>query len=296
MFLTYTDALKMVNPVMGDLNAQAQGSAAELDALRTITTPGLTYIRPLVSAGETVSNSRTDNQGVPASLAAIGNETITFKTYTKYMSLDSRTAAGLGDKLSELQAEQALWKTVEQRNELGLDILAGIKSKAGVVVNAGGATANGCTSAYLVYTGVQGSQILLSNLMELGDWYKDDIYAGVDGNQNALFYPGFKSFVQIHAGFSAGDTQGIIRIANLDATKTLSDSILADALAALPTVYSADKGNVVVLMSRRGRSMLQHNRTTALNVNVPTPVDFDGYKIIATDSILSTEAVYTPPA
>jgi len=293
--LTMTDALKAVNPVLGELYRVAQGSAPELDLLPTKTISGLQYRRPKLSTGDSVSGTRTDNAGVVAATAAIGFDSFDLATYTKYLTLDSRVASGFGDQLATMQAEQAAFKTIEQRAEIGsafyTALLAAAVANTSGLKKAGAGTTAANTSAYLVYLGPQGAEAILSKDSLIGDWEQDDITYWDATAEKMKSYPGWKSFIQTHAAFSLGDAQGVARVANCDASAPLTDSLLSDALALLPTVYTADKNNLVILVSRRGRSMIQHSRTTAVNVNVPTPTDFDGYRIMATDSIPNTEAV-----
>ncbi len=168
----------------------------------------------------------------------------------------------------------------------------------GSVINAAGTTASTASSVYAVKLGKQDVTLVGGNgqIPMLGDFRDETIY---DASSNPL--PGRVADLIGWIGMQIGNVNCVRRIANLtaDSTKGCTDSLLADLMNSFPVGYRPD----VIFMSRRSRLQLQKARTVVLNggatgqvkgsdqQTAPIPTEYDGVPIIASDSILNTDAI-----
>lgn len=163
-----------------------------------------------------------------------------------------------------------------------------IAATSGMTVDAGGTTASTGSSVWAVKLGPQGVQWVVGNdgAFELDD---PDVQFvnGADGNP-------MKAYTQsllVRIGLQVGNLNGVARLKKLteDSGKGLDDDKLADLISQFPVGYKPD----VLFMSRRSRKQLQQSRTatTPTGAAAPMPVDYDGIPIVATDSIVNTEAL-----
>jgi len=167
---------------------------------------------------------------------------------------------------------------------------------AGMIVNAAGTTADTASSVYFVKFGDQDISLVMGNnaSMELGDFRVESL-TDADG----LKGPGEVADLCSWIGMQSASPNSVVRIKNLtaDAGKGLTDLLIADALNLFPTGWVPD----AIFMSRRSRTQLQKSRTVVLQGSgsnrpnqpmlAPTPSEYEGIPIIATDSILNTEPV-----
>jgi hypothetical protein len=155
-------------------------------------------------------------------------------------------------------------------------------------VDAGGTTANTATSVWGVKFGPQNVTWVWGNggEMTLPDPY---ITRGTDSNNNPLDI--YRQSMLAYPGLQLGDRRSVVRIKNIttDAGKGLTDSLLFNAVTALPSGMVPD----LWLMSRRSLMQLRASRT-ATNVTgapAPIPTDGGGIPIYMTDSISNFEPV-----
>jgi len=169
-----------------------------------------------------------------------------------------------------------------------------------MVVNATGTTAGTGSSVYFVKFGLKDVQLIFGNgtVLKLPP-FRDETLTDANGGK----FDGLISHLTGWAGIQCTNPNSLVRICNLTADngKGLTDALLASALAKFPAGVVPD----AIFMTRRSRKQLQDARSAlvALQGNgksgtlgggstyVPTPTDFEGIPIVATDSLLDTEAL-----
>lgn len=158
-----------------------------------------------------------------------------------------------------------------------------------MVVDGGGVAANVQTSVYAIRTNNDGSDCSLivgaEGLIDWGETYEQAIEAA--GSQ--LKFPAYVTPILGYLGLQIGSAQSVGRLANVDATATLTDDMLADLLATAP----ADRPFNLLVMNRTSQVQLQKSRTAtnATGAPAPFPMEAFGVPIITTEAITSTEAV-----
>lgn len=166
-----------------------------------------------------------------------------------------------------------------------------------ITIDATGAAAGTASSVYAVKFGVQDVQMIAGNnsTFELGDFYKQLVAGPVAGTS----YEAWVAALTGWFGLQIGNENAVRRICNLTAEsgKGLTDSLLANLMGTFPVGYRPD----AIFMSRRSRTQLQTARTVVLQgqgtnrpnqpVVAPIPTEYEGVPIIATDSILNTDAI-----
>lgn len=166
-----------------------------------------------------------------------------------------------------------------------------------LTVNATGTTADTASSVYAVKFGEQDAMLIggMGTSFELGEFYKQMV-AGPTANTS---FEAYVAALTSWIGLQVGNENCARRIYNLtaDSGKGLTDLLLADLIATFPVGYVPD----AIFMSRRSRTQLQKSRTVVLQGSsksrpdqpalAPVPTEYDGIPIIATDSILNTDAI-----
>ena len=171
---------------------------------------------------------------------------------------------------------------------------------SGMIKDATGTTANTGSSVYMVKFGPRDVSLIMgkNGTMELGEFRVESL-EDADGNKG----PGEVADLASWIGLQQASKNSVVRIKNLtaDSGKGLTDALLASALDLAPAGWVPD----AIFMSRRSRTQLQAARSTlvALNGNgkagtlgggsayVPTPTDFEGIPIVATDSLVNIEPI-----
>ena len=175
-------------------------------------------------------------------------------------------------------------------------LAAGGKTLAGddLTINAGGSTANTASSVYAVKFGEQDAQFVFgqNSIMELGEWRNETVT-----DSEGKGYEAYAAALTAWVGLQIGNENCARRIYNLTVANGLTDALLAKLIATFPVGVRPD----AIFGSRRSIAQLQASRTVALygtgtnrpnQPNVaPYPTEFEGIKIIATDSILNTDAI-----
>lgn len=157
-----------------------------------------------------------------------------------------------------------------------------------MTIDATGNTADTGSSVWLVKWGPQGVQWLYGNngKLQLSD-VKEIVETASDGKVLTKYHQEMLAWV----GLKLASLNSVVRIKNLTAQagKGLTDGLLADAMALFPAGYMPD----AIFASRRSITQLRKSRTatTETGKEVPTPKDFDSVPLVATDSIINTEAI-----
>ena len=171
---------------------------------------------------------------------------------------------------------------------------------SGMIEDATGSTADTGSSVYFVKFGPRDVTLVMgkNGTMELGDFRVESL-TDSDGNKG----PGEVADLASWIGLQQASKNSVVRIKNLTAQagKGLTDALLSSAMELFPAGVTPD----AIFMSRRSREQLKISRSAlvALQGNgktgtlgggstyVPTPTDFEGVPIVATDSILNTEPI-----
>lgn len=165
-----------------------------------------------------------------------------------------------------------------------------------VTINAGGSTATTASSVYAVKFGAQDVQFVPGNgtTLQLGEWMEQLVTASNNGK-----FMAYVNALTSWIGLQIGNENCVRRIANLtaDSGKGLTDALLAQLIATFPVGARPD----AIFMSRRSLGQLQASRTVSLfgtakirpdqATVATTPTEFEGIRIVPTDSILNTDAI-----
>lgn len=167
-----------------------------------------------------------------------------------------------------------------------------------MIHDATGTTASTGSSIYFVKFGPKDVSLVmgLNAKMELSEFRVESL---TDGSSNKG--PGEVADLASWVGLQCASKFSVARIKNVtaDSGKGCTDSLIAAGLQLFPAGVMPD----AIFMSRRSRNQLQAARAAVSNLStgkgelkggsayVPTPTDFEGIPIIATDSILNTEPI-----
>jgi hypothetical protein len=157
-----------------------------------------------------------------------------------------------------------------------------------MVVDAGGTTASTGSSVWAVKFGPKNVGWVFGNGGELS--VSDPrIESILDATGKK--YTGYIQEILAYPGLQVGNLQAVGRIKKLtaDVGKGLTDALLGSLMAKFPVGIVPD----VLLMTRRSLEQLRASRT-AVNITgapAPTPTEYQGIPIAATDSILNTESL-----
>ena len=161
-----------------------------------------------------------------------------------------------------------------------------------LTVNATGTTATTASSVYAVKFGEKYAQLIggRGNALTLSD-FMDQVLADADGKK----YAGRVADMTGWIGLSLQSEHSVRRICNLtaDSGKGLTDTLLASLIATFPVGVIPD----AIFASRRSISQLQTARTPLTYSKgeqakmADYPTEYMGIPIIATDSILNTDAI-----
>lgn len=178
---------------------------------------------------------------------------------------------------------------LKQATPFGETTLAG----DALTIDAEGNTGTTQSSVYAVKFGLQDVTMIGGNnsAFDLSP-FRIQTVSDSDSNRFEAYVAGLTAWL----GLQVGNENSVRRIANLTVAKPLTDVLLAKLMETFPVGHMPD----AIFMSRRSRSQLQQSRTVVLNGNgkqrpdqealAPVPTSYDGIPIIATDSILNTDA------
>lgn len=164
-----------------------------------------------------------------------------------------------------------------------------------LVVDAAGTTADTCSSVYAVVAAPKFFEVMLGNntVLNVGQWRQQTI------TRSSKEMTAWKNSLEgwVGSAFYSKYAVGRIKKLTADSGKGLTDALLADLLNKFPIGVKPTH----IFMSRRSRRQLQTSRSVTLfgqgtsrpnqAAIAPIPTEYDGVPIIATDSILDTEAL-----
>lgn len=259
---------------------------------------------------------RNANEGQTPSKSSFRQALIEAFIFGGQIEVDKAVADAHEDGAARMQAIEAsgvmqsalrnlgsqIWygQTVDSKGFPGIKAATvfGTSTLAGdaLTIDAAGTTATTASSVYAVKFGPQDCQLIGGNnkAWELDEFTVQQITAANNGKLTA-YVAGLTGWI----GLQVGNENCVRRIANLtaDSGKGLTDTLLATLFATFPVGHVPD----ALFMSRRSRRQLQISRTVVLQGNAkvrpdqptiaPIPTEYEGVPIIATDSILNTDAL-----
>lgn len=290
-------------------------SATPEMALFPVRTVEGTGFKTLVRSGLPTVDFIAASQGIPGSkstfenkrfdCAVLGGRIEVWKTVLDApengpaSNIKATEAAGVMEAALRKVGKQIFYGTTALGSASGFPGLVSFVD-SGMILDATGTTANTGSSVYFVKFGPRDVTLVMgrNGTMELGDFRVESL-EDADGNKG----PGEVADLASWIGLQQASKNSVVRIKNLtaDSGKGLTDSLLASAMDLFPSGIMPD----AIFMSRRSRTQLRAARSavTALRSDgktgnlgggaayVPTPTDFEGIPIIATDSILNTEPI-----
>lgn len=175
-------------------------------------------------------------------------------------------------------------------------IKAALPIGATTVVDALGNTGSTQSSVYAVKFGTQDVTLVVGQdgAFSLSDFTDQQITL----DSGSTYLPGRVADLTAWTGLQVGNVNCAGRIANLTVAVPLTDAFLATLISQFPVGFVPD----AIFMSRRSRKQLQSSRTVILygqgkgdigsksGLVAPTPTEYEGIPIYATDSILNTDA------
>lgn len=163
-----------------------------------------------------------------------------------------------------------------------------LSSIGGFVTSAGGVAVGAQTSVYFLFEGDDDVAVIAGNdgVLDVGDVIEQRISTNASGTEG---YTGLTQSILGWLGLQMGSIHSAARLANIDATATLTDDLIAGVLADFP----ADKRPNRILMNSTSQEQLRASRTATNPSGAPAPVVEQAFNvpITVTDSITSTEAV-----
>ncbi len=173
---------------------------------------------------------------------------------------------------------------------------AGLRNNAAIngtgdamVVNAGGDTANACTSVYAIVTNETDTALVAGTnqsgeIISVGE-VTEQMISDADGK----LYPAYVCAILAYLCIQTGGAYSVGRLCNIDFDHTLDDDMLADLIAKFPV----DKQPNRLLMSRQSLFQLRASRTATNGTGAPAPIPTEafGIPIVASEGVINTEAV-----
>lgn len=159
---------------------------------------------------------------------------------------------------------------------------------SGYVVDATGTTANGGSSVWAVKFGPSHVQWVMGNDANLN---VTDVRVERITGENNKSMEGYVQSLLAWVGVQCKSKHALGRVKNITAQagKTLTGEMLGDLISRFPVGSEPD----ALFMTKKVREGYRKSltATSATGSPAPTPRDFEGIPIIATDSILNTEAI-----
>jgi len=288
--------------------------APEIDVLPMRTIRGNTY-KTGIRTGLPSTGFRTANDGFDPSKSTFTDTIVQAYIFGGAIEADKAVADAYEDGAEAWQTVEAMGVAESAMRSLGSQVFYGVTAddkgfpglKAATIfgtetrngdpltVDATGSTAGTASSVYAVKFGMQDVTLIggMNTAFDLSDFRVQNV------DKNSKTMEAYVANLTSWIGMQVGNENCVRRIANLTAQsgKTLTDTLLAKLLDAFPVGYMPD----AIFMSRRSRTQLQTSRSVTLfgqgrnrpdQSNIaPIPTEYDGVPIIATDSILNTDAI-----
>lgn len=288
-------------------------SAPELSIFPMRTIKGTTYTTS-VRTGFPSVGFRGANEGHTPGKSTFDKRQVQCFIFGGVIQVDKAVAQAYEDGPAAWEMIEANGVTKNAMIKLGSQIWYGVTSDAKgfpgikslvakgstIAVDAGGTTATTASSIYAVKFGTQNVSLVAgqNGSMTLSDFSDQQI---ADSNNAGAFIPSRVADLTAWTGLQVGNVNCVGRILNVtaDSGKTASDALLAQLISQFPVGFTPD----AIFMSRRSRRQLQVSRTVVLQGGAagtptgksaavaPTPTEYEGIPIIASDSILNTDAI-----
>lgn len=290
--------------------------APEVGLFPARTISGTSY-RTVMRTGLPSAGFRSANDGFDPTKSTFVNKLVETYIFGGRIEVDKAVADAYEDGASAWQAIEAMGIGEAAIRALGSQVFYGTGQDAkgfhglkalsvfgtttpvggdAFTINAGGTTADTASSVYAVKFGPQYAQMVvgMGGSFDLPEFRLESITG-----ENSKQLPGYVSDLCAWVGMQVMSENSVRRIANLtaDSGKGLTDSLLASVLETFPVGVTPD----AFFMSRRSRRQLQASRTVTLfgqgkgrpdqPVIAPLPTEYEGIPIVATDSILNTDAI-----
>lgn len=290
------------NDVFTGLVEDVTTYAPEFASIPVVTRPGTTY-NIVKRTALPAAGFRRINDGVTASKSTFKKETKEMFFLDAPINVDEAVVKGqdgtAGDILS-IEAQGVLQNSIitigaqtyygTTQNQYGFP---GLRSQLSGVITAG-ATTNS-SSAYLVWLNPQGVHFDVGRDGEIAmmPYIRQQIAATSPGSGNFFAWV---SNISCHIGLSVNSTWSVWAVVGIDPTHKLTDTIGAQLISLIPLNR---RMGLVWFMNRATYYGLQSSRTSIGNqpagpdgsVAWSTPPEkCNGYPIVQTDSITSTES------
>lgn len=288
-------------------------SAPELEMFPARTIAGTSYHTLLRTGYPSVAFTGV-NEGVDASTSTYENKLVECFPIRSAVEVD-KALVSADAPLATLLTDESMGVAEATMRHIGRQVWYGRTAGKGdnkgfvgiqdsvanaMLVNAGGTTANTATSIYFVKFGLKDVQLIFGNDTVLSlPPFRDETITDANGKK----FDGKVSHLTGWSGIQVVNHNSVVRICNVtaDSGKGCTDALLADALAKFPAGFVPD----AIFMTRRSRKQLQNDRSGKVSLQgngktgtvgggsayAPTPTDFEGIKIVATDSLLDDEAI-----
>lgn len=302
--------LRYSDPVVGLID-ENRNAAPELNVIPMRIIPGITF-KTSIRTGFATTGFRQVNGGWTPSKSLYDQRTVSCYPFGGVVQIDKALVVQSADTIENLEMAEASSVMQSALLQLGLQIFGGVTTdangfpgikaylpKGGVMTyDATGSTAATASSVYALKLGNRDLTLVGGNntTFALDPFVDQQIQ-----DANSKWLPGRVSSLNSWIGLQISHQYSCGRICNLTAQagKSLTDAMLAELLALFPINSRPD----VIVMSRRSRKQLQQQRTVTLytgmgakldgssGVVAPTPTDYEGIPIIATDSIGNADAI-----
>ena len=283
-------------------------AAPEFELFPARPIPGVSF-KTLVRTAYPTTGFRAVNEGVEPTKSTYVNKQFECFYYDGQMEIDNATAS-MDDQgpahalaMEEDGHSRAFMLTTGKQFYYGRGTGGDAKGFPGaveicdstMVVDAGGTTADTASSVYAVVVAPKFFELIFgqNSVLQMGEWRKQTI------TRNSKELTAYKNAMEGWVGSAFYSKYAVARIKKLtaDSGKGLTDTLLAQLLGKFPVGVKPTH----LFMSRRSRQQLQIARSVTLfgqgsgrpsqPTIAPVPTEYDGVPIIATDSILDTEAL-----
>jgi hypothetical protein len=303
-------ASKNTDKVVG-LIEESLASAPEIGVFDARSIRGTSFLT-LRRTGLPTAGFRDANAGFTPSKSTFAQGEARCYIFGGVVQCDKAVAQAWEDGSSAFEMIEAQGVMEAALRQLGAQIWYGVSNEAkgfagckaftpfggAMTVTAGGSTATSMSSVYAVKFGPKHAQIILGNEASFDlSPFRDENFLDADSK----VVTGRVADLLAWTGLALNHPNCVARLCNLDvdatAGKTCSDAWLQKLVDKFPVGITPD----AIFMSRRSRSQLQTSRSVTLfgqgstrpnqPVIAPTPTEYGGIPIIATDCILNTDAV-----
>ncbi len=308
-YLTMLDLAKMNgSDVTVGLIEENLNAAPEIGVLPARQVKGTSF-KTLVRTAYPTTGFRKVNEGQEPTKSTYVNKLFELYYYDGQMEVDNAAATADEQGVDHALALEADGHGRAFLLTAGSQVWYGINNDAkgfpgahdivnsSLVVDATGTTATTGSSVYAVVALPKFMEVIPGNntVLTVGQWRMQSI------TRSSKEMTAWKNSLEGWIGVAWYSKYAVGRIKNLtaDSGKGLTDSLLADLIASFPVGVKPTH----LFMSRRSRKQLQKSRTVTLQgqgntkpsgnqgIIAPVPTEYDDIPIIATDSILDTEAI-----